>query len=157
MRYPWLPPVSTTLLALVFLSACSSSSPASSTLIYPTYTFNCCPASDLQPAWHPAQVVSLHWASTPGTLTADNQSHPITITAVLAGPYPDVPTLKAATTAARELPLATIRTNDRVPSLPASMVTLPPDLTPGFYNLDFKFDYGGGISAGGASIVYVAP
>lgn len=144
------------LITAAVLGGCSSSTEGQSGVSYARYTFNCCAASDVGTAWHAGEAVTLHWAARAGAATSDNRIHPITITVVLAGPYADVSTLKSGAAASRTLQVATVNTNDRTPSLPASMFTLPADLAPGFYNLKFKFDFGGGNSAGGARIVEVA-
>jgi hypothetical protein len=155
MADPWVVPAAAALFAVAVLATCSSASSTLPGVTYPSSTFTCCPASDLSAPWQSGQQVTLHWQVQPGPATRDNLVHPLTITAVLAGPYPDLPSVKS-NAAARKVPLLTLHTNDRAASLPPSTFMLPPDLTPGFYNLDFKFDSGGGNSYGGASIVRAA-
>lgn len=114
-------------------------------------------ASDTQSPWHPGETVSLHWivAAAGATATADGRPHAITITAVLEGPYASVNVLKGGAPAARSVRAAPISTDDRNSTAPASIFALPSDLAPGYYNLAFKIDYGGGNSVGGASVVQV--
>jgi hypothetical protein len=142
------------MMAAGFLGGCSPSSAGQSGVTYARYTFTCCTASDIQGAWHPGETVSLHWIVVAGT-TADSRPLPITITAALAGPYASVNGVKGGAPAARTLPAAALHTDDRNPTAPTSAFALPADLAPGFYNLAFKIDYGGGNSVGGASVVQV--
>ena len=143
------------MVAAGFLGGCSPSSAGQSGVTYTRYTFTCCTASDIQSAWHPGETVSLHWIVVAAAGTADSRPLPITITAVLAGPYANVNALKGGAPATRTLPAAALHTDDRNPTAPTSTFTLPSDLAPGFYNLAFKVDYGGGNSMGGASVVQV--
>src|SRR6202011_2469579 len=142
------------MVAAGFLGGCSPSSAGQSGVTYARYTFTSCTASDIQTAWHPGETVSLHWIVVAGA-TADSRPLPITITAVLAGPYANVNGLKGGAPAARTLSAATLNTDDRNPTAPTSRFALPSDLAPGFYNLAFKIDHGGGNSVGGASVVQV--
>src|ERR1700680_1349774 len=143
------------MVAAGLLGGCSPSSAGPSGVTYARYTFTCCTASDVQSAWHPGETVNLHWIVVASGATADSRPLPITITAVLAGPYADVNGLKGGAPAARTLPAAPLNTDDRNPTAPTSTFALPSDLAPGFYNLAFKVDYGGGNSVGGASVVHV--
>jgi hypothetical protein len=143
------------LVAAGFLCGCSPSSAGQSGVTYARYTFTCCSASDIQGAWHPGETVSLHWIVVAAGATADSRPSPITITAVLAGPYANVNGLKGGAPAARTLPAAVLNRDDRNPTAPISTFALPSDFAPGFYNLAFKVDYGSGNSLAGASVVQV--
>jgi hypothetical protein len=143
------------MVAVGFLGGCSPSSGGQSGVTYARYTFTCCTASDIQSAWHPGETVSLHWIVVAAGATADSRPLPITITAGLAGPYANVNGLKGGAPAARTLPAAALKTDDRNPTAPISTFALSSDLAPGFYNLTFKVDYGGANSVGGASVVQV--
>lgn len=143
------------MVAAGFLGGCSPSSAGQSGVTYARYTFTCCTASDIQSAWHPGETVTLHWIVVAAGATADSRPLPITITAALAGPYANVNGLKGGAPAARTLPAAALNTDDRNPTAPTSTFALPSDLAPGFYNLAFKIDYGGGNSLAGASVVQV--
>jgi hypothetical protein len=143
------------MVAAGFLCGCSPSSAGQSGLTYARYTFTCCTASDIQSAWHPGETVSLHWIVVAAGATADSRPLPITITAVLAGPYANVNGLKGGAPAARTLSAAALKTDDRNPTAPTSTFALPSDLAPGFYNLAIKIDHGGGNSVRGASVVQV--
>jgi hypothetical protein len=153
-RLVFAPPVMA-LLAAVLLAACSSSALGQSYRTYASYGFSCCAVSDISSAWHPGQAITLHWTAQPGPSTIDARVSPIAITIELVGPYKDVTTLKSGQAGARTVLLATINTNDRVPSLPASLFTLPVNLAPGLYNLELNYDYGGGNGASTASVVEV--
>jgi hypothetical protein len=143
------------LFSLLLLSACSASSQPVQT--YPISTFSCCVADEISSAWHPGQTVTLHWAVQLGTPTTDNSASVIIITGELIGPYKDVATLKSGSAASRIVTLATIKTTNRALALPPSVFTLPANLAPGFYDLQFNFDYGGGNGSSSASVIQVSP
>ena len=143
------------MVAAGFLCGCSPSSAGQSGVTYARYTFTCCTASDIQSAWHPGETVSLHWIVVAAAATPDSRPLPITITAVLAGPFANVNGLKGGAPAARTLPAAALKTDDRNSTAPTSTFALPSDLAPGFYRLAFKVEYGGGNSLAGASVVQV--
>ena len=143
------------MLSAGFFAGCSPSSGGPPAATYARYSFTCCTASDIQTAWRPGETVSLHWIVVAAGATADNRPVPIILTAVLAGPYTSVSALKAGGPAARTIRAAALNTDDRTPTSLTSAFALPSDFAPGLYNLAFKVDYGGGNSAGGASVVQV--
>jgi hypothetical protein len=143
------------MMAAGYLCGCSPLNAGQSGVTYARYTFTCCTASDIESAWHPGETVRLHWIVVAAAATADSRPSPITITAILAGPYASVNGLKGGAPAARTLPATALKTDDRNPMVPTSTFALPSDLAPGLYNLVFKVDYGGGNSVGGASVVHV--
>ena len=143
------------MVAAGLLGGCSPSGAGPTGVTYARYTFTCCTASDIQNAWHPGETVSLHWIVVAAGATADSRPLPITITAVLEGPYANVNGLKGGARAATTLPAAALNTDNRNPTAPTSTFALPSDLVPGFYNLAFKVDYGGGNSLAWASVVQV--
>ncbi len=143
------------MVAAGLLGGCSPSSGGQSGATYARYTFTCCTASDIQSAWHPGETVSLHWIVVAAGVTTDSRPRRITITAVLAGPYANVNALKGGPPAARTLSATPLNTDDRNATPPTSTFALPSDLAPGFYNLAFTVDYGGGNSLSGASVVQV--
>ena len=73
------------------------------------------------------------------------------------GPYSGVTALKQASSAAHAVQGSTITMDDRTPPPTAQVTTLllPADLRPGYYNLNLKWDFGGGSSAGAGSVVRV--
>ncbi len=142
------------MVAAGFLGGCSPSGAGQSGVSHARYTFTCCTASDIQSPWRPGATVSLHWIVVAGA-TADSRPVPVTLRAVLAGPHANVNGLKGGAPAARTLPAAALKTDDRNPSAPTSTFALPSDLVPGFYNLVFTVDYGGGNSMAGASVIQV--
>jgi hypothetical protein len=143
------------MVAVGFLYGCSPPNAGQPAVTYALYTFTCCTASDVQSAWQPGGTVSLHWIVVAAGATADNRALPVTMTAALAGPYASVDGLKGGAPAARTLPAPAVNTDDRNPTAPTSTLALPSDLQPGFYNLAFKVDYGGGNIVAGASVVQV--
>jgi hypothetical protein len=128
-----------------------------SPVTYTIYGLTCCAKADVEQVWQPGKEVDLHWIVESSTTTTVNPNHNVVITATLMGPYSDIPTLKRAIGATRTVQGTVIEMDDRVPPPdPAvSIFLLPADLPPGYYNLAFNTDFGGGNSAGGASIVRV--
>jgi hypothetical protein len=143
------------MVAAGFLGGCSLSGAGQSGATYARYTFTCCTASDIQSAWHPGETVNLHWIVVAAGATADSRPLPITITAVLEGPYANINQLMSGAPGATRLPAAALKTDDRNPTAPSSKFELPSNLAPGLYNLVLKVDHGGGNSVGGASVVQV--
>ncbi len=124
---------------------------------YTTYQLTCCTKADIEQVWKPGTEVDLHWMVEERMTTTVSSSHKVLITATLMGPYGDVPTLKHASGATHAVQSSVMEMDDRIPppDPEVSVFLLPADLPSGFYNLAFKTDFGGGNSAGGASVVRV--
>jgi hypothetical protein len=141
------------LLTTVLIAGCGNAAQPAGR--YPTYQFNCCSASDVNPMWQAGQTVDLHWSVEPGPSTADDIAHTIILTAVLSGPYADAPTLKKAGGATHFIQGPVIKTTNRDATPPVTTFILPADLPAGFYNLAIKMDFGGGNSMGAGSVIQV--
>jgi len=128
-----------------------------SPVTYTAYELTCCNKADIEQLWQPGTEVDLHWIVDSRTTTAVSPGHKVVITATLMGPYSDIDTLKHASSATKLVQGSVITMDDSVPPAepPVSIFLLPVDLPPGYYNLEFKSDFGGGNSAGGASIIRV--
>jgi hypothetical protein len=151
-----------TLVVAAFLSGCGPSSPSQSAMTYARYQHSCCEAPDINQTWHPGSKVQLHWTVKYFDRTPISKPAAETLSVVLSGPYVDVGGLKSDVVkggagASRIVTTPNIATDDHNPVAPVSTLSLPPDLQPGYYNLTFKVDFGGGNSWGGASIVQVGP
>jgi hypothetical protein len=154
-RFHWQP--FGALAAVAVLIGCSSSSPGQSGVTYASYKFSCCSGPDIQQTWHPGQTVEMHWIVQDAGQTTDNRRHSITLTAVMTGSYADAMSLKSGAVASRTLRAPAINTDDRTPTAPSSIFTLPSDLPPGLYNLVLGVDFGGGNSWSAASIIQMGP
>jgi hypothetical protein len=154
-------------LAGVLLAGCFSigGSAAAPEVTYQTYSYTCCSAGLNATVWHPGQAIRVTWKAVPqGRVPAANPAG-LTLTMLLTGPYADVSTLKSAISAngspARpggRAPAATapaIHTTDRAGGAPVSVLMIPRDAAPGYYNLQFTVASGGG-SMSGATIIQVA-
>jgi hypothetical protein len=141
--------------ATTILGGCALSGPAQPGVTYARYEFTCCLASDTGQTWRSGQAVELHWIVQGAGETADDKRRSVVLTATVTGPYKDVATLKAQGPAARTVAADRIATDDRTPTVPVSVLPLPVDLPPGFYNLAVKVDLGGGTSMESASVVQV--
>jgi hypothetical protein len=143
-------------LPLALLSACGS--PSYQAVTYTGYYLTCCTEADIDHVWQPDTTVELHWIVGSATRTTVNPSHKALASAVLIGPYPDVANLKLATGATHAVQGSVVPIDDRTRPSPApvTIFLLPADLPPGYYQLNTKWDFGDGSSAGGSSIVRVA-
>jgi hypothetical protein len=141
--------------ATALLGGCSSSGPAQPGVAYARYEFTCCLASETGQTWRSGQAVELHWIVRSAGEMADSKRRSVVLTATVTGPYKDVATLKVQGPAARTVAADRIATDDRTPAVPVSILPLPADLPPGFYNLTVKVDFGGGTSTESASVVQV--
>ena len=135
--------------------ACAGGGPAP--VQYTAYQLTCCTQADIEQVWQPGTTVDLHWIVQTSTVTTTSPGHQVVMSAVLLGPYSDVQQLKQAKGGTNAVQGSIIRMDDRVgpTTSPVSIFILPADLPTGYYNLTFKADFGGGSSAGGASIVRV--
>ncbi len=144
-------------LPLSLLTACGSPGPQPVT--YTGYYLTCCVQADVDQVWQPDTTVDLHWIVESAMRTTVNPSHKATATAALLGPYADVAALKRASGGAYTVQGSAVTIDDRTrPSeTPVTTFVLPASLPSGYYQLNINWDFGGGSSAGGGSVVRVAP
>jgi hypothetical protein len=135
------------------MSGCSSPSPTNA-VGYESFRFTCCAGSDVLQAWHPGHEVALHWMGESAGVTSDDTHHPITLTAVLTGPYASVALLKAGGAHADAVYASPMQVTDRTPGNPVSTIGLPIDLPAGWYNLAANIRSAGG-SVSSASVIKV--
>lgn len=154
MRLTWKAVVTTPVTAAL-MSACSSPSPTNA-VSYASFRFTCCAASDAQPAWHPGQKVALRWIGESAGVTSDGAKQPITLTAVLTGPYASVALLKAGGAHADTLYASPMQVTNRTSGNPVSTIGLPMDLPAGWYNLTTNIRSAGSIVSS-ASVIEVTP
>jgi hypothetical protein len=152
VRRNWKAALATSVTAVV-MSACSSSSPTNA-VGYASFRFTCCASSDVLQAWHPGHEVAVHWIGVSAGVTADDAKHPITLTAVLTGPYASVALLKAGGAHADTVFTSPMQVTDRTPGNPVSTIGLPIDLPAGWYNLVTTIRSAGG-SVSSASVIKV--
>ena len=142
------------ILAGLSLAACSAPGPANS-VAYQQFQFTCCVSGDVQKVWHAGEEFTLHWIVEDAGTTSDAAQHPITLTAVLTGPYASATLLKTGGAHAETLAATPIQVTDRTPGSPVSSIPLPQALPAGWYNLAYSIDSGGGNRAAGASVIRV--
>ena len=111
------------------LSACREQ-PA----FYGSHSYSCCTENTGNLIWQAGQRVTLHWQPTPPGRTTDPNPRQIILSVSLTGPFVSIDALKQAT----------------------SLLDLPTDLPPGYYNLATQAAEAGG-SVGGGAIVVVVP
>jgi len=122
-------------------------------------SYTCCSASVVATSWHPGQQLPVAWTRV-GKVPPGQSIQPVTLSAVMTGPFSSAAALKAAITRGSggsitaSAPTITISQNP--PRTPVSVITIPADAPPGFYNLEFTLAFGlGGGSDSGASIITV--
>ena len=153
MRVTWKVAAGIALVAPV-VAGCSASSP-SVVVSYEQFQFTCCANSEaLTHAWHPGQVVTLQWSAESAGMTPDDSHHPITLTAILSGPYATVAALKTGGTHSETLLASPQRVTDRTSSNAVSTILLPLDMAVGWYNLVTTVASVGGSTAG-ATVIHV--
>jgi hypothetical protein len=138
--------------AAALASGCGAASVPAVT--YAQYTVTCCQSSDVNQLYHPGEALVVHWIVSPSTATASDAATTLTLSATLQGPYASVTTLKSGGPAAYTLHAAAVTTTDRSPTAPTSVIQLPADLPPGYYNLVERVAQPDS-TAGGASVVQV--
>jgi hypothetical protein len=117
-------------------------------------TYTCCAEDAGTTTWHPGQQVRITWIPQ-GRPARDAAT--TTLTAVLAGPYRTVTALKAANTQGIDrshvvAAAPAIRASGSEATSPVSVVTIPADAAPGYYNLRFQAAVGNMASYGGTII-----
>ena len=145
------------LAAAVVLAACTG---PQSNVFYASHGYACCAELAGNATWHPAQQLALHWTPEPQRMTTDDVPHQIVLKLSLTGPFDTVDALKRAISqraaGARTINAEPLTVNDRTYDTPVSMLRLPADLAPGYYNLDAESSSAGGSSGGGA-VVIISP
>lgn len=139
-----------------FVVGCSPSG-ATGSVGYAQFQFMCCANSEaLTHAWHPGQVITLQWSAESTGVTATDARNPITLSAIVTGPYTSVAALKAGGTHAQTLVAPPMRVTDRTSENAFSTIALPFDLPAGWYDLVTAIKSAGG-SVGGATVIQVLP
>jgi hypothetical protein len=156
MRVTW-KVVAASFVAAVSVAGCSSPSPEN-VVGYAHFRFTCC-GNDLEKAWHPGQGMALQWIAESAGTTSDPTGHPISLTAVLTGPYASVAVLKAGGPYTRSLAASPISVTDRMSGDPVNSIALPLDLPLGWYNLAFTAKSAGGkvVSATVIQVTLLSP
>lgn len=77
--------------------ACSSQTPTEAptgTATRATFSYTCCTTADIDPVYHPGDVMSIHWIVQKGTPTSATQPTQVNLSVRLTGPYADISSLK---------------------------------------------------------------
>ena len=141
-------------LAVAGAAACSHQ-PSNETTSQAHFAYTCCEQSDIAPVRHPGQAVTLHWiVRAAGETDSESSPLPVTLSAALTGPFVDVASLKASEPDSPVASSAPLHTTDVEGGDPTTTLRIPPDAKPGFYNLTFAVESGGG-TVSGASVIRV--
>jgi len=104
-------------------------------------------------AYHPGDLVTIHWIRETSEAVAPSTATPITLTAHLDGAFAGV--AQAKTPAARgneQITASPLQVTDRSLKAPVSFLRIPAGAAPGLYNLTTKVARPGGSVSGGTII-----
>lgn len=107
---------------------------------HPTYTYSCCRGSAMNAIYHPGSVITVRWIRSASTPTQSPVTS-ITFSMSLSGPYRTVSLLKHDSIGAHpRLGRTNARAKriivfDAVAGSPVSILRIPADAGPGYYNL----------------------
>ncbi len=121
------------LAASLTLASCSSaltSQPGATAFIV---NYTCCTAADITAIRHPGETFKLHWTAAPATPDRGSVTK-VTLRAGLDGPYASPTDVKSSTTGPKWKAPDIVTTN-AVGTHPVSVITIPKDAVPGYYNL----------------------
>jgi hypothetical protein len=132
-----------------------TASGAASSAVY----YSCCATDVSTTVWHPGQHVRIAWTQYGSHVTGTRVTPPVTLTAVLTGPYRTIGDLKDANYGGSDpssfVAAAPVIKVSVVPaSSPVSVVTIPPATAPGYYNLSTRAAFGSA-SVSGATIITI--
>lgn len=142
------------LVAGIIVVACSAPGPTNA-VAYEQFRFTCCVSSDVLQAWHAGEAFTLEWIVENAGMTSDPAQHPVTLTALLTGPYASVAALKTGGAHLETLAATPVHVTDRAPGNPVSSISLPLGFPAGWYNLAFSIASEGGNRVGGSSVIQV--
>jgi len=125
-----------------------------------TFTYTCCTEDDVSQVVHPGGVVLIHWIVEAGPPSQATSPAPVTLSASLAGSYADPVSLKRSV-GNHDAPSAAwtatpLQTTDREGGAPVSVIPIPADAVPGWYELDTTVGSAGATLTGG-SIIQIQP
>src|SRR5215469_70178 len=118
-------------------------------------SYTCCSDTVVETTWHPGQQLPVVWTRTT-TVPAGEGFQPVTLSAVLTGPFRDATALKAAMTKGQldrgagpvTAAAQQIQISRNPPRSPVSVITIPANAPPGMYNLQIRVSSGGGSVTG---------
>jgi hypothetical protein len=120
--------------------------------------YTCCANDVVSTRWQPGQQLRVVWTRT-GRLAPGRPPAALTLSAVLFGPFSKVTALKNAIRTGRDhaavrFAAPQLRISRNPPRSPVSVIAIPADAPPGFYDLQIRVVFTGG-SVSGDSIVTV--
>jgi hypothetical protein len=119
------------------------------TVTSPGYAVTCCSTTIAAKPWHPGQQLRVGWIETGSPSPANGTHQAYVLTVILTGPYRSVTALKTANNRGPDQSriVATapeIRTSGYEVRSPVSVLTIPAEAAPGFYNLQIAVKNGPG-------------
>jgi hypothetical protein len=111
-----------------------------------TVVYSCCQGSDVDTPVHPGEQLNLHWVTTLGP-PPGARVEPVVLTAKLTGASPDAASVKTGSRG-RILVAQPIHTTNQAGGSPVSLIDIPSDALPGYYDLEWGVaEAGAGFSA----------
>jgi len=109
-------------------------------------------------AYHPGDVVTIHWIRETSEAVAPSTATPLTLTAHLDGASAGVAQAKGpAARGTDHITASPVQVTDRTLKAPVSLLRIPAGAAPGLYNLTTKVARPGGWVSGGTIIRVTAP
>ena len=104
-------------------------------------------------AYHPGDVVTIHWIRETSEAVAPSTATPLTLTAHLDGASAGVAQAKGpAARGTDHITASPVQVTDRTLKAPVSLLRIPAGAAPGLYNLTTKVARPGGSVSGGTII-----
>jgi hypothetical protein len=127
-------------LGAILLTAMSSCTTKASTMDSSGPTYTCCAEADVNKLYHPGDTISIHWIVVPSTTAPGGHAPQVELRASLAGSFGTVGDLKQANgggtvrgdTTYEATP---IRPSGQSGEQPVSLIAIPANAAPGYYNL----------------------
>lgn len=113
--------------------------------------YTCCSDSVVSTRWHPGLQLPVIWARS-DNVPPGHSFQPVTLSAVLTGPFRNATALKAAITRNQGGKITAaapqIRVSRNPPRSPVSVIAIPANAPAGLYNLRTSASSGGGSETG---------
>jgi hypothetical protein len=104
-------------------------------------------------AYHPGDLVTIHWIREISEAVAPSTAIPITLTAHLDGPFAGVSQAKSPAAHGNDrITASPVQVTDRTLKAPVSRLRIPTGAAPGLYHLTTKVARPGGWVSGDATI-----
>jgi hypothetical protein len=136
---------------------CSSHAQQPTGPVRAKYSFECCKKKDLDRVYHPGDVVRLRWTPRSRSMSASTgPTLDVTLSATLEGGYGTVGVAESSQSGDVRVEARPLEITDRTATPQVSILPIPEDAAPGWYDLSTTTEWGDGGSESGASLIRVA-